>query len=104
MQLKAAEVVARCRQLAQITDVPGETTRLFLSKSTRDAHKLLSQWMQAAGLNVRTDDAGNLRGLRNGTLSTGPTLLLFSHIDTVPNAGPFDGCLGVVLSLAILEL
>jgi len=104
MQSKAAEVVARCRQLAQITDVPGETTRLFLSKATRDAHKLLSQWMRTANLNVRTDDAGNLRGSRNGTRPTGPTLLLFSHIDTVPKAGPFDGCLGVVLSIAILEL
>jgi allantoate deiminase len=104
MHSKAADVIARCRQLAQITDVPGETTRLFLSEATRDAHKLLSQWMQAAGLTVRTDDAGNLRGLRNGTLSTALTLLLFSHIDTVPHAGPFDGCLGVLLSLAVLEL
>ena len=103
MQSKAAEVIQRCRQLAQITDVAGETTRLFLSNATKEAHRLLTRWMCAAGLQVRTDDIGNLRGWRSGPTPTSPTLLLFSHIDTVPNAGPFDGCLGILASLAVLE-
>lgn len=51
MQSKAAEVIPRCRQLAQITDVPGETTR----RVTRDAHQLLGEWMRSACPPVRME-------------------------------------------------
>ncbi len=101
---RAARVIARCRELARVTDVPGETTRLFLSPATRDAHTLVGWWMRQAGLQVRVDDAGSLRGLRPAaTDDNAPTLLLFSHLDTVPNAGAFDGPLGVLLGLAVAE-
>jgi len=103
MQNRAARTIARCRELARITDVPGETTRLFLSEATRDAHALLLGWMASAGLETRTDDAGNIRGVRRGTIPNAPALLFFSHIDTVPNAGAFDGPLGVLLALTVIE-
>ena len=105
----ADRIIARCRELAAITDIPGETTRLFLSPATRDAHTLLSWWMRQAGLESRTDDVGNLRAVRladptrRSPLPNAPTLVLFSHIDTVPNAGAFDGPLGVLLGLAAIE-
>src|ERR1700691_4645734 len=100
---RAARIIARCRELAEITDVTGETTRLFLSPATRDAHTLLTWWMRQAGLEARTDDSGSLRAVRRSTHANAPTLLLFSHIDTVPDAGAFDGPLGVVLALAAIE-
>ena len=106
---RAARIIARCRELATVTDIPGETTRLFLSPATRDAHTLVGWWMRQAGLEVRVDGVGSLRGLRraaNVTASANddtPTLVLFSHLDTVPNAGAFDGPLGVLLGLAALE-
>jgi allantoate deiminase len=100
---RAARIIARCRELAEITDVPGETTRLFLSPATRDAHTLLTWWMRQAGLEARTDDSGSLRAVRRSSHPNAPTLLLFSHIDTVPDAGAFDGPLGVVLALAAIE-
>jgi allantoate deiminase len=100
---RAARILARCRELARITDIPGETTRLYLSPATRDAHTLLTWWLREAGLTARTDDAGNLRALRRSANEHAPTLLLFSHIDTVPNAGAFDGPLGVLVALAALE-
>ncbi len=103
LESRATRTVTRCRELARITDVPGETTRLFLSKATRDAHALLLSWMARAGLETRTDDAGNVRGLRRAASVNAPTLLLFSHIDTVPNAGAFDGPLGVLLALTAIE-
>ena len=105
----ADRIIARCRELAAITDIPGETTRLFLSPATRDAHTLLSWWMRQAGLESRTDDVGNLRAVRladptrRSPHPNAPTLVLFSHIDTVPNAGAFDGPLGVLLGLAAIE-
>lgn len=100
---RAARIIARCRELAGITDVPGETTRLFLTPATRDAHTLLTWWMRQDGLEARTDDSGSLRAVRRSSHSDAPTLLLFSHIDTVPDAGAFDGPLGVVLALAAIE-
>ncbi len=100
----AQKIIARCRELARITDVPGQTTRLFLSPATRDAHTLLLWWMRNAGLEGRVDDAGNLRGVRIAGTTSAPRVVLFSHIDTVPNAGAFDGPLGVVLALEALQM
>jgi allantoate deiminase len=105
---RAATIIARCRELARITDIPGQTTRLFLSPATRDAHTLLAWWIRQAALTspiseTRTDDAGNLRILRRSAHPDAPTLILFSHLDTVPNAGAFDGPLGVLLALAVFE-
>ena len=100
---RAAKIISRCRELARITDTPGETTRLYLSTATRDAHTLITWWMRQAGLESRIDDAGSLRATRRSAKADAPTLVLFSHIDTVPNAGAFDGPLGVLLGLAAIE-
>ena len=98
----AQNIIDRCRELARITDVPGQTTRLFLSPATRDAHTLLLWWMRKAGLEGRVDDAGNLRGVRVGP--DAERVVLVSHIDSVPNAGAFDGPLGVVLAIEALGI
>jgi allantoate deiminase len=100
----AQNIIERCRELARVTDVPGQTTRLFLSPATRDAHTLLLWWMRNAGLQGRVDDAGNLRGARLAAGDSAARVVLFSHIDTVPNAGAFDGPLGVVLAIEALEM
>jgi allantoate deiminase len=100
---RAATIISRCRELARITDIPNQTTRLFLSPATRDAHTLLEWWIRQAGLTARTDDAGNIRATRKSPLDDAPTFVLFSHIDTVTNAGAFDGPLGVLLALAAIE-
>lgn len=97
----ALRVVTRCRTLAQITDVPGETTRTFLSEGMRRANEKVAGWMRDAGLNIRVDAAGNLRGVLPGSGTTGATFLIASHLDTVPNAGAFDGPLGVLLGVAL---
>ncbi len=55
-------------------------------------------------MTVRVDDAGNLRGFYMGQMPNGPRLLIGSHLDTVPHAGAFDGILGVVLGVTLIEL
>jgi allantoate deiminase len=102
-ETRAARTIARCRELARVTDVPGETTRLFLSPATRDAHTLLQWWFRQAGLQARVDDVGSLRAVRRSAKPDAPTLVLFSHVDTVPNAGAFDGPLGVLIAIAVIE-
>lgn len=95
--------MARCRELAAITDAAGETTRTFLSPAMRRANDLVATWMHTAGLTVRVDAAGNLRGGREGAHRSARTFVLGSHLDTVPNAGAYDGVLGVMMALAVAE-
>jgi allantoate deiminase len=95
------EVLARCDALGQISDEPGCLTRTFLSPATQQVHELLGTWMRNAGLAVRRDAIGNLIGRRGGT--TERVFAVGSHIDTVPNAGKFDGALGVLLGVAAAQ-
>jgi len=97
----AERVIACCRELALCTEEPGRTTRTFLSPPMREVHRLLGQWMESLGVRVTVDAAGNLRGLHGNPRA--PRLLIGSHLDTVPDAGAFDGVLGVVLGIAMIE-
>jgi allantoate deiminase len=99
----AEKVLARCRALAQFTETKGEIHRTFLSSAMRDCMQVINGWMQAAGLSVFTDPAGNLRGRYPGATPGCPCLMIGSHLDTVPNGGAFDGMLGVMIGLALVE-
>ncbi len=69
----------------------------------RDCHREVSSWMNALGMTVSVDAVGNLRGFFAGTSPAAPRILIGSHLDTVPNAGAFDGILGVVLAVELVE-
>ena len=97
-------VLDLCDRIAAMTDVPGTTTRLFLTPATHRVHALLTAEMQALGMSVRVDSIGNLRGTYAGSHAEAGTLLMGSHIDTVPNAGRFDGVLGVAMALALVRM
>jgi allantoate deiminase len=99
----ARQVVSRCRFLATCSDEPGYTTRTFLSPSMRTVHAEVSRWMTDAGMRVRVDAAGNIRGVHAGAPDAGRRLYIGSHLDTVPHAGAFDGVLGVVMGVALVE-
>lgn len=99
-------ITARLDELAAVTDEPGRITRLYLSPAHRRAADLVSQWMRDLGLDVTEDAVGTIRGLLPAGLP-GPDanrkLLIGSHIDTVIDAGKYDGNLGVVAGLAVIE-
>ena len=97
------DVIARCRLLAELSEEPGFTTRTFLSPPMHRVHAHLRSWMEGAGMSVTTDHAGNLRGIYPGAKPSAPRLCIGSHLDTVPHAGAFDGILGVVLGVALVE-
>lgn len=99
----ASEVVARCQRLARFSEEEGSIRRTFLSAAMRDCYAEITKWLSAAGAKVSLDAAGNLRGYYPGAESAAPRLLMGSHLDTVPNAGAYDGVLGVVLVVALLE-
>jgi allantoate deiminase len=100
---RAEKAIARCRRLASITETPGSTCRTFLSIAMRECYRVVGDWLEAAGAQVTIDAAGNLRGFYPAAQPHLPKLLLGSHLDTVPNAGAFDGVLGVVLAVSLLE-
>jgi allantoate deiminase len=96
-------VIERCRLLAQFSEEPGVTTRTFLSEPMHAVHAHLRGWMERAGMRVVVDHAGNLRGFYPSNRPGAQRLFIGSHLDTVPRAGAFDGILGVVLGVALIE-
>src|SRR5467141_1456265 len=96
-------VIARCRKLATFSEDAGGTRRTFLSAPMHDCHREVSPWMKALGMNVSVDAVGNLRGFYPAVSPSVPRILIGSHLDTVPNAGAFDGILGVVLAVGLVE-
>jgi allantoate deiminase len=98
----AQEALERCEALAACSEEPGRLTRTFLSYPMKQVHQLLSMWMREAGLTVRVDAVGNVVGRLEGVTTT-KALLIGSHVDTVPNAGKYDGCLGVTLGIALAK-
>src|SRR5579859_558682 len=103
MRQLAEKVVGCCRTLATFSEEHGQTTRTFLCPPMRDVHRVLAAWMSEAGLRVSVDAVGNLRGVRSAGASSAPRLLIGSHLDTVRDAGAYDGILGVVAGVALME-
>lgn len=99
----AAEVMRRCETLGRISDDPACLTRTFHSPAMQRANALVGDWMRASGMRVREDAAFNLLGRAEGSRPKARALLLGSHLDTVRNAGRYDGPLGVLVALAALE-
>ena len=99
----ATEVMARIDELAAISETPGQLTRRYLTAEHRQVNAVVGQWMVAAGMTVHQDAAGNIVGRYEGVPGDGPALIMGSHLDTVVNAGKFDGMLGVLCAIACVQ-
>lgn len=97
--LDGESLLARADALAAASSGPG-LTRLYLTDEHRRANDLVGGWMAQAGMTVRTDAAGNVVGRYEGERPGAPALLLGSHLDTVRDAGRYDGMLGVLAAVA----
>lgn len=104
MKERALRAIAECRHIANLSEEQGRTTRRFLTPPVHDVHAYLRERMKALGMTVRVDAAGNLRGLWQPAGARPRRLILGSHIDTVPDAGAFDGVLGVTLALELVAV
>lgn len=99
----AARVMARCDALAEISETPGSLTRVYLSPEQLRANALVGKWMAAAGMQVWQDSVGNICGRYEGQQVGAKALLLGSHLDTVRNAGRYDGMLGVLTAIETVQ-
>ncbi len=96
-------LMARLDALACCTDASGMLTRLYLTPAHQASIALVRGWMQQAGLVTRVDPAATLVGRLEGTDRAAPVLLIGSHLDTVRDAGRYDGAFGILAGLAALE-
>jgi allantoate deiminase len=99
----ALRIKDRIDALAAITEERGMITRTFLSEATLHANQVVAGWMREAGLTTREDRVANLLG-QSPAGASGSVFLLGSHLDSVRNAGRFDGSLGVVLAIEAVEI
>ncbi|MFE8694879.1 M20 family metallo-hydrolase [Cytobacillus sp. FJAT-53684] len=104
LTINKSRLEKRINELSQIGKI-GETgvCRLTLSKEDRQAVETVKKWMEEAGLSARIDDFGNLIGRLEGKNPTAPVLMLGSHIDSQPYGGRFDGVIGVLGALEVVE-
>ncbi len=100
---QSSAVLTRGDALAALTDEPGQITRWFHFPAMQRANALIGGWMREAGLEVREDAAFNLIGRYPSANPRAKTFVLGSHLDTVRNAGKYDGPLGVLAGLACTE-
>ena len=96
-------LMARLDAFAAFSDEPRRLTRLFLSDAHRRAARALIGWCGEAGLEARIDAAGNVVARYEGRRAGAPALMLGSHIDTVRDAGRYDGNYGALAALAVVE-
>lgn len=99
------KLIKRINTLGAIgKDASGQRTRLAASDADKAGRDAVAKWMEEAGLKVVTDDIGNLFGIWETEENKGrEPLMLGSHIDTVINAGQYDGCYGVLSGIAVIE-
>ena len=96
-------LMARLDAFAAFSDEPRRLTRLFLSDAHRRAAEAFIGWCGEAGLEARIDAAGNVVARYEGKRAGAPAVMLGSHIDTVRDAGRYDGNYGALAALAVIE-
>ncbi len=102
-EIDGPRLLERLRALGRVgKDASGALTRLALSDADKAGRDLLVSWLREAGLTVTIDAIGNIFGSW-GDFNDQPPVMIGSHIDTVINAGIYDGCYGVLVALSVIE-
>lgn len=98
----AERVMVRADALAAISETPDALTRVYLSPQHLQANQRVGEWMSEAGMVVWQDSVGNICGRYEAAQEGAPAVLLGSHLDTVRNAGRYDGMLGVLAAIEVV--
>ena len=105
MRVNIDRLMGRIEQLARVGAIEGTrgNSRLALSSADRDGRNLVRSWMQELGLHITVDGIGNVVGCTDSDPNAGPPVMTGSHIDTVATGGRYDGVLGVLAGLEVIE-
>ena len=99
----AEKVMLQCDELGTISSMFPQVCRLYLTPEHAKCNKVVAGWMETAGMETWQDQAGNIWGRYRASESNARTLVLGSHLDTVPNAGKYDGVLGVLVAIEAIN-
>ena len=103
LQIKGPRLLDRLERLATIgRREDGSCCRVALTDQDKAGRDLVVSWMRELGLEVRVDRLGNIFGIRAGHEDL-PPVMTGSHIDTVATGGKYDGCLGVLAGLEVVQ-
>ncbi|GAB4039247.1 allantoate amidohydrolase [Spirosoma jeollabukense] len=102
-QKRAENVLDKINKLALLSDDPTCINRTFGTTAFQQGSRLIQTWMQDIGLQTRVDAIGNVRGRFVSPIVGAKTIVIASHMDTVVNAGKFDGPLGVIMGLYLID-
>ncbi len=100
---RTQNIVQRIEAMAKVSEDKNCLTRSYGSGTFQKVTQLMLNWMHEAGLTTRIDNIGNVIGRLEATIPTDKTFIIGSHLDTVKNAGKFDGQLGLLIALDIAE-
>jgi allantoate deiminase len=100
----AATLMQRCDELAAHAETPGAITRRYGTPALAEVMTIVDGWMRDAGLATRRDAIGILYGLLPGPDPGSPRLLIGGHLDSVRDAGRYDGILGVLSAIATVTV
>ncbi|MBY6270035.1 allantoate amidohydrolase [Parageobacillus thermoglucosidasius] len=103
LPIDSARMVRRINELAQCSATAVGVTRLSFSPESEKANSLVARWMEEAGMDVRKDQMNNIIGRYEGKNCDAPALLVGSHLDSVVEAGKYDGVLGVVAAIEVVH-
>ncbi|MFQ3220404.1 MAG: allantoate deiminase [Paraglaciecola sp.] len=99
----AVQAYDRCELLANISQDPACVDRRYLTPQHQQVNQQVALWMQQAGMKVWQDEAGNQWGRYTSNTPNAQTVVIGSHLDTVPNSGKYDGILGVMTPLSLIQ-
>jgi allantoate deiminase len=97
--MDGARILERIDRLAELSEDASALTRTYLTDAHRQANELVATWMREAGMTARSDAVGNIVGRYDGRMPGMPALMVGSHLDTVRDAGKYDGMLGVIVGI-----
>lgn len=101
----ASRMESRIKELSKFgLNANGGSDRVAYTEHDRQGREYIIGLMKNAGLEVRIDAAANIIGRRKGKFDNRKPIVFGSHIDTVPNGGAYDGCVGVIGAIEVIEL
>lgn len=104
IQINGDRLWNRLMEMARIGATPkGGVNRVALSDEDKEGRDLFVQWCEEAGCKVSVDQIGNIFAKRDGTQNDLPPVMIYSHLDSQPTGGKYDGVYGVLAALEIVE-
>ena len=99
----AEKVMQQCEELAAISSMPNGVCRTYLTPEHSACNHVVRRWIEQAGMESWQDQAGNICGRYSSANPQAKILVLGSHLDSIPNAGKYDGILGVLIAIEVVR-